>query len=171
MNQNLMALLTTVLSGQNQPLSGQPRPAPMPMQPQPAQPMMARGAQGGMLQMPGVRQNEHGNDGYVPGTGPGGNDTGPNTSTGNGHGGKAEDNRRLSAFERKMREIANKGPKAYTPAIKKNLGFGQPTIGYGKADPSSFKTGMADSLAGVLGSNPTPAPVADDGSLMPWQPK
>lgn len=170
MDQNLMALLSAVLSGQKAPLSGQQSQAPMQtqaMQPMPApmaQPMMpaqqsaamGQGYTGGPMRPLASEQNDHGNDGGItPGVDPGTDDGG---GKGDGKGGKGNNNDRLSRFEKQMRKIGNKGPRAYTNAIEKNLGFNEPTVGYGKTDPSTFKTGMANSLASVLTGTPQPDP-------------
>jgi len=156
MQNDLMALLTAVLSGQGMakqsPAPMQPMAAQQPMQPM-AKPMMPRQPAPQMLI--GTRPGEHGNDGGIPGAGPG-------TDNGNGNGtpddgkggGKGNNNARLSHFERQMRRIGNKGPTAYTNAMEKNLGMRKPTIGYGGKDPSAFRTGMMDSLADVLTGTP-----------------
>lgn len=148
MQSDLMTLLKAVLAGR-----GMSPASPMAMQTQ-AQPMTAApmaapvgGVQAGgpMLPMAGEQQT-HGNDGETPNVNPGVADGGD----GGGQGGGAGNNQRLSHFEMKMRQIANKGPTAYTNAIEKNLGFRKPTIGYGKADPSTFRTGMTQNLSDVL---------------------
>ena len=158
MDQNMMALLASILAGKGQGLSGggtqqsAPAAAPMqPMQPQMQKPAMAVSRTAGPQPQSviGTRPGEHGNDpGMVFGGDNGGGN--PNGDKGDGKGGQSGNNQRLSAFEKKMRQIGNKGPTAYTNAIEKNLGFRKPTIGYGKADPSSFATGMTQSLSDVL---------------------
>jgi hypothetical protein len=163
MDQNLMALLTQVLSGQGQPLSGQQRQASMQM---PAQQPMRQPQQMPAQQQPVVGQGYRAPTmlpmaGEQPDHGPfddpndGGNGGGDKDKDGNGGKGKGPN---LSWFERKMREIGRKGPTAYPKYIEKNLGMNKPTVGYGKTDPSTFKTGMASSLASVLTGTPEPDP-------------
>lgn len=155
MDQNMMALLASILAGKGPGLSGagtqQPAPAAAPMQPQMQKPAMAVSRTAGPQpqSLIGTRPGEHGNDPGMVGSGGngGGNPTGDKDD---GKGGRSGNNQRLSAFEKKMRQIGNQGPTAYTNAIEKNLGFRKPTIGYGKADPSSFATGMTQSLSDVL---------------------
>lgn len=172
MNPDMMALLKSILSGQG--MSGTQQPAapmqapmqaPMAAQPQMQAPQMPMAAQRQPIQMPGtsllpMAANEQHDTGQGTGVTPGvdqGLDDGSGNNGGDGKGGGDHGRgANLSKFERRMREIANRGPHAYTQAIKKNLGFREITPGYGKADPSKFKTGMADSLASVLTGTPDP---------------
>lgn len=151
MDQNLMALLASVLSGRGQGLSGGMQARPQPM----AQPMAQTTARPMTVQsqpMTGVRpmageQPDHGpfTDGDTGHDG--GGDKDKDKGGGGGNGGN------LSWFEKKMREIGRKGPTAYPKYMQKNLGMNKPTIGYGKADPSTFKTGMASALTGIPDPN------------------
>lgn len=156
MDQNMMTLLAALLSGRNQPLSGQPKQAQMQMPAMPAQQQPAAG-QGyrttTMMPMASERP-DHGPN--LPGDHDGGGNNGDGDKNGNG-GGR---NRNLSRFERKMREIGQKGPKAYPKYIEKNLDLNKPTIGYGKKEPSAFATGMATALTGI----PAPSQPAQPAS-------
>lgn len=156
MNQNMMALLSSILAGKGAPMSGmasQPAPAAAPMQPQMQKPATAvnRVAAPQPQSLIGTRPGEHGNDPdlVIDGSGNGGGNPTGDKGDGKG-GGKGNNNARLSDFERQMRRIGNKGPQAYSNAIEKNLGFRKPTIGYGAKDPSEFRTGMTQGLSDVL---------------------
>jgi hypothetical protein len=165
MNPDMMALLKSILSGQG--MSGTQRPAaPMqtPMQPQMQRPQMPMTAQQPMqmpatslLPMAASEQHDGRPDlGVTPGIDQGLNDgRGDNGGDGKG-GGDHGRGANLSKFEELMRKIANKGPRAYTKPIEKNIGVNKITPGYGKADPSTGRTGMADSLASVLNGTPDP---------------
>lgn len=75
----------------------------------------------------------------------------------------------LSAFEEKMNVIARKGPQAYTPAIEKNLGLSDKTIGYGGGQPKQQRTGMASKDFMNIFSAPsmTSAPQPTDSAPTP----
>lgn len=100
---------------------------------------------------------DHGNtDGNNGNGGNGGN--GGNNGGGGGGGGGGGNNgggHRLSDFEKLMNKIGNKGRRAYPNYVKDNVGFNNPTIGYGTEAPKSFKSGMATkSFMDLFGAKP-----------------
>lgn len=140
MEQNMLTLLTSILSGQSPAAGRMQQPVQTPTNAMPRIPMRSE-------------RPDHGNSGHNDNPnsdGDGGDKPGGGKGGGNGSN--------LSDFEKLMNRIAARGPKAFTKPMQHNVGIGQPTIGYGKADPSSFKTGMATVLSGVPTPTPTPTP-------------
>lgn len=117
MNPDVMQRLMMLLSGTQQAAPQQP-------QQQMAQPMQA------MRQMPTRPGDWPGNDPVRPGDPSNPSGTGGGNGDGKGH-------RAPTKTEKQENRAALKGPQAYTQAMKKNIGMGKVTPGYGaKAQPA-----------------------------------